>query len=101
MCSSDLLRERPPLAHFAGLAALAGAPAILGVWIGGFIYSPVWATVFLAIGVGALAQVIVEVARLITGWSAKREGALVSWTTFSGVATGIALMYLTALVVVG
>jgi zinc transporter ZupT len=99
--ATPLLRERPPLAHFAGLAALAGAPAILGVWIGGFIYSPFWATVFLAIGVGALAQVIVEVARLITGWSAKREGALMSWTTFSGVATGIALMYLTALVVVG
>jgi zinc transporter ZupT len=97
--ATPILRERPPLAHFAGLVALAGAPAILGVWIGGFIFSPFWATVFLAIGVGALAQVIVEVARLITGWSAKREGALMSWTTFSGVATGIALMYLTALVV--
>lgn len=99
--AAPLLRERPPLAHFAGLAAVAGAPAILGVWIGSFVFSPLWATIFLAIGVGALAQVIVEVARLISGWSAKRDGALVTWTTFGGVTAGIAVMYVTALFVAG
>jgi len=99
--AAPILRERPPLPHFAGLAALAGAPAILGVWIGGFVYSPLWATVFLAIGVGALAQVIVEVARLIGRWSQRRDGALVTWTTFGGVTAGIVIMYATALVVLG
>jgi zinc transporter ZupT len=99
--AAPILRERPPLAHFAGLAALAGLPAIAGVWIGGFVYSPFWATLFLAVGVGALAQVIVEVSRLITRWSMRREGALVNWTTFGGVTAGIAIMYLTALVVLG
>lgn len=99
--AAPILRERPALAHFAGLAALAGAPAIVGVWIGGFVYSPLWATVFLAIGVGALAQVIVEVARLIGRWSRRRDGALVNWTTFGGVTAGIAIMYATALVVLG
>jgi zinc transporter ZupT len=99
--AAPILRERPPLPHFAGLAALAGVPAIFGVWIGGFVYSPFWATLFLAIGVGALAQVIVEVSRLITRWSQRRSGALVNWTTFSGVTAGIAIMYLTALVVLG
>jgi zinc transporter, ZIP family len=99
--AAPILRERPPLVHFAGLAALAGTPAIFGVWIGGFIYSPFWATLFLAIGIGALAQVIVEVSRLITRWSQRRDGGLVNWTTFGGVTAGIAIMYLTALVVLG
>ena len=99
--AAPILRDRPPFAHFVGLAALAGVPAIFGVWLGGFIYSPLWATIFLAIGVGALAQVIVEVSRLITRWSQRREGALVNWTTFGGVTAGIAIMYATALVVLG
>lgn len=97
--AAPILRDRPAWMHFVGLAALAGAPAILGVWIGGFVYSPLWATVFLAIGIGALAQVIVEVAQLVTSWSQRREGALVNWTTFSGVTAGIAVMYATALIV--
>lgn len=99
--AAPILRDRPPFAHFVGLTALAGAPAIVGVWIGGFVFSALWATIFLAIGVGALAQVIVEVSRLITRWSQRREGALVNWTTFSGVTAGIAIMYVTALVVLG
>lgn len=99
--AAPILRERPAFVHFVGLAALAGAPAILGVWTGGFVFSAFWATIFLAIGVGALAQVIVEVSRLIVRWSQRRDGALVNWTTFSGVTAGIAIMYLTALVVLG
>ena len=39
----------------------AGAPAILGTWLGGFAFSPLLATLFLGIGVGAIWQVIVEV----------------------------------------
>ena len=99
--AAPILRDRPPLSHFVALAALAGAPAIFGVWIGGFVFSPFWATVFLAIGIGALAQVIVEVSRLITRWSQRRDGALLNWTTFSGVTAGIVVMYATALVVLG
>lgn len=96
--AAPLPRERPALAHFVGLALLAGAPAILGVWLGGFIYSPFWATVFLAIGIGAIAQVIVEVTRLIAGGNEPRETVL-NWTTLAGVTTGIVIMYVTALAV--
>lgn len=99
--AAPILRKRPAFQHFAGLAALAGTPAIVGVWIGGFVFSPLWATIFLAIGVGALAQVVVEVTRLIGSWSQQRTGQLVNWTTFSGVTAGLAIMYLTALIVVG
>lgn len=43
---APLTRQRPPIWQFGLLAVLAGGPAILGVWIGGFVFSPVAATIF-------------------------------------------------------
>lgn len=97
--AAPMLRERPALKHFAGLALLAGAPAILGVWIGGFIYSPLWTTIFLAIGIGAIAQVVVEVTRIIMRGTERDNQPWLNWTTFSGVTAGIAIMYATALLI--
>lgn len=97
--AAPLVRDRPRLVHFVGLAALAGLPAILGTWIGAFVYSPFWATIFLAVGIGAIAQVVVEVARLITRGATRREEPALNWTTLSGVTAGIAIMYATALLV--
>lgn len=99
--AAPILRERPALKHFGGLALLAGAPAILGVWIGGFVYSPLWTTIFLAIGIGAITQVVVEVARIILASSERQDQPALNWTTFGGVTVGIAVMYATALVVGG
>lgn len=97
--AAPIVRERPALRHFAALALLAGAPAVLGVWIGGFIFSPLWTTVFLAVGIGAIAQVVVEVWRLIAR-GAERDGApALNWSTFGGVAAGVAIMYATALLI--
>lgn len=99
--ASPLVRDRPALIHFAGLALLAGTPAIIGTWIGAFTYSPFWTTIFLAVGIGAILQVIVEVWRLISG-SQKRAGeSALTWTTFGGITAGIAVMYFTALLVAG
>ena len=97
--AAPVVRERPSLWHFLGLAAVAGVPAILGTWIGAFTYSPFWTTVFLAIGIGAILQVIWEVGRLIHRGQAKAGEPLWTWTTFGGVTAGIAVMYLTALLV--
>ncbi len=97
--AAPIVRERPPLRHFAWLAMLAGAPAILGVWIGGFVYSPLWTTIFLAIGIGAIIQVIVEVSRIIMRGTARDNQPWLNWTTFGGVTAGIAIMYATALLV--
>jgi ZIP family zinc transporter len=97
--AAPLVRKRPALAHFVGLALLAGAPAIIGTWIGAFVYSPFWATIFLAIGIGAILQVIVEVGRLIQRSQERAGEPALSWTTFAGVTAGVALMYLTALLV--
>jgi zinc transporter ZupT len=97
--AAPIVRQRPSLVHFAALAALAGSPAIFGTWIGAFVYSPLWTTIFLAIGVGAILQVIVEVGRLIGRDQERHSEPLLTWTTLGGVATGIAVMYATALLV--
>ncbi|MBA3449659.1 MAG: metal transporter [Chloroflexia bacterium] len=97
--AAPLVKNRPALLHFVGLAALAGAPAILGTWIGAFVYSPFWTTIFLAVGIGAILQVIVEVSRLIRRSQERAGEPLLGWQTFAGAAAGVALMYLTALLV--
>lgn len=80
------------------LGLIAGAPTILGAWIGGFVYSPFWAVVFLAVGAGAIAQVVVQITRSVAG---KREIAsfLRSRPVVGGLVAGFAVMYLTGLLV--
>lgn len=99
--AAQIVSERPPLKRFAGRALLAGAPAILGIWLGGFIYSPLWTTIFLVLGSGAIAQVIVEVGRIIVRGSERNQVPALNWTALGGITAGIAIMYATALVVAG
>lgn len=44
--------------HLLLLGLIGGAPAILGTWIGGFIYSPIWSLVFLSIGLGPSSKLL-------------------------------------------
>lgn len=97
--AAPIARERPKLWHFVALAALAGLPAVLGVWIGGFIYNNLAAALFLALGVGAIAQVVYEVGRLIVRQSREDGTPVLSPATFGGLAAGIVIMYATALLV--
>jgi len=97
--AAPITRDQPKLSQFVWLALLAGSPAILGAWIGGFAFSPLLATIFLGIGVGAIWQVIVEVGNLLRR-DAEREGLpLVSWLNVGALLAGIAIMYLTAYLV--
>jgi zinc transporter ZupT len=91
--------QTPSIWVFIGLALLAGAPAILGSWIGGFAFSPLLVALFLGIAVGAIWQVIVEVVSLLRNY-AEREGTpFVSWMNLAGFVAGLAIMYLTAFLV--
>lgn len=91
--------ERPSIRTFILLALLAGAPAILGTWIGGFAFNPFLATLFLSLGAGAILQVIWEVGKLLINDAQERNLAAVSWLNFAGLTVGILVMYLTAFLV--
>jgi len=89
-------RERPALWHFVALGAIAGAPVILGGWIGGLSLSPTVSAFFLALGVGAIAQVLWELASLIRG----DGGEIGSTWNVLGFLIGFAVMYATDLLIV-
>ena len=65
-------------AGFAGLALLAGGPAVLGLWIGSLAYAPQWSALALAIGAGAILQVIVEVGAYLMRADGRGAAALLS-----------------------
>ncbi len=84
------------IGKLAVLGMIAGAPAIFGAWVGGFIYSPFATVVFLSIGAGAIFQVIITILRWI-----REEGDknLSSAAVASGIAVGMIIMYLTSIIV--
>lgn len=92
-------RAAPSLLTFAGLALLAGFPAVLGTWIGGFAFSPLLGTIFLGIGLGAIWQVIVEVTALLRRYAERENTSWVSWLNLAGFMLGLAIMYFTAFLV--
>jgi zinc transporter ZupT len=96
--AAPLLRAEPRLRHFVALAALAGGPAVLGAWIGGFVFDPFWSAVFLAVGAGAILQVVYEIGRLMV---IESKGPLGLWRgeILAGAGLGLAIMYATALIV--
>ena len=51
------------------------------------------------VGIGAILQVIYEVGRLIVRSQSKAGEPAMTWSTFGGVTAGVAVMYLTGLLV--
>jgi zinc transporter ZupT len=93
---APIAHERPSLRQLVLLGALAGVPTVLGAWIGGFSYSPALTTLFFAIGVGAIVQVVYELWRLF----AKRAGtSLAAPLNAAGLVLGLVIMYTTGLFV--
>ena len=94
--SKDKTSTRSLIGKLVGLGLIAGSPAIFGAWIGGFSYSPFSSVVFLAIGAGAIFQVIVVIFRMI-----REEGDknLSSASVVSGISIGMLVMYLTSILV--
>jgi zinc transporter ZupT len=91
---APVLRDRPPIGKLALLGIIGGAPAIVGSWIGAFTPSPFLIVLFLAIGAGAIFQVIYEIAKLIQKDTAREAMPM---TVFSGVLTGMMLLWVTGL----
>ena len=96
---APLLKFRPSLATFAGLALLAGAPAIVGIWLGSLSYSPHWSALALAIGAGAILQVIVEVGAYLIRNTEGTDTRWLSPSTLGGLIAGVGIMYVTGMLV--
>jgi ZIP family zinc transporter len=93
---APVARERTAqLARLAPLGLVAGAPAILGAWIGASAYQPGLAALMFGVGAGAIAQVVVQIAPQIRD----SAGRLLHPLAVSGLLTGIAVMYVTGLMV--
>jgi len=77
------------------LGLLAGAPAILGAWIGASAFNPSLAALMFGIGAGAIAQVIVQIARQMRG----AEGRGLTPGVAAGLLLGLVVMFVTGLLV--
>ena len=106
MARGDKVTKRKLL----GMGIIAGAPAIAGAWIGGFLYSPIAAIVFLSIGAGAIFQVVISIISWITDSNNNMGGGSVqgeerkkkTWLNTSliaGFIVGMLIMYVTSLLV--
>ena len=93
---APVLRDRPGIRSLLWMGLIGGAPAILGAWIGGFAPSPTLATLFLAVGTGAIFEVAYEIAKLIQKDTDKQAMPM---TVFSGVLTGMMLLWVTGLLI--
>jgi zinc transporter ZupT len=96
--AAPILKTRPPLWSFLVLTLIAGAPAVFGLWLGSLAYAPQWTALALAIGAGAILQVIVEVGAYL-GRTAGTGNALVSPLALLGLLAGAGFMYGTAALV--
>jgi zinc transporter ZupT len=94
--ASPMSREKKVIRKLAVMGIIAGAPAIFGAWVGGFVYSPFTSVVFLSIGAGAIFQVVITILKWV-----REEGDknLSSAAVASGFVVGMVVMYLTSILV--
>jgi len=96
--AAPLVKIKPSLVIFAGLAVLAGAPAIPGIWLGSYAIAPQWAALALAIATGAILQVLFEVGAY-TMRDDKDGQIRLDRYAIGGLVFGVVFMYLTAMVI--
>jgi zinc transporter ZupT len=87
--------RRARVRRLALLGVIAGAPAILGAWIGASAFQPGLAALMFGVGAGAIAQVIVQIAPQIRD----RAGRLLHPLAVGGLLAGLAVMYVTNLLI--
>jgi zinc transporter ZupT len=85
----------PGLRRLLLLGLIAGAPAIVGAWIGASAFDPSLAAFLLGVGVGAIAQVIVQILPAIRDAAGRALNPL----SILGLAAGIVALYATSLLV--
>ena len=95
---APLAKSGAALRRLVALGAIAGGPTIIGAWIGGFTYSPLWSLLFLAIGAGAIFQVAWQI---LSQMARQREprSPLLDFANLGGLMAGFLIMYTTGLLV--
>src|SRR5215217_1851628 len=81
------------------LGLIAGVPTIFGTWIGGFVYSPIAAIIFLSIGAGAIFQVVFLIYRGMAKAQNDSGKIMSDSSIIAGFAAGMLIMYVTGLMV--
>src|SRR5574342_94738 len=94
--AAPMAKGKPLIGKLVMMGMIAGTPAIFGAWIGGFVYSPFAAVVFLSIGAGAIFQVVVSIVNWIRQDEEKTFSAI---SVVSGFSVGMVIMYITSIFV--
>jgi zinc transporter, ZIP family len=92
---SPLSSTRPTLPALAGLGLVAGAPAILGAAVGAAAYDASLAAFLLGMGAGAILQVIQQLLPAVR----ESDGRTLHPLAVAGMLAGLALMFITGLLV--
>ncbi len=93
--AAPLTNSKAKIVKMVGLGLIAGAPAIFGCWVGGFSFSPLFTLIFLAIGAGAIFQVVISIFQYMKG----KSDLLSNTSLFVGVSAGLIVMYLTSVII--
>lgn len=96
---SPISRENPGILGLLKLGLIGGTPTIAGAWVGGLVYSPVAAVMFLGLGVGAILQVVVQILGQMTRDHTFTE-RLVHAPIALSLLAGFGVMYLTGMLLV-
>ena len=92
---APLAHLRPSLGRLALLGLIAGAPAVLGAWIGAAAFNASLAAFLFGFGAGAIVQVMVQLAPSLRD----AAGRTLHPVAVAGLLAGIALMFTTGLLV--
>ncbi len=90
--ASPIIREPARVTQIGAMGLIGGIPTIFGAWIGGFVQLDIMAVLFLSVGAGAILEVVYEIARQL-------KAGLSSVHGYTGIVTGLIVMYATALLV--
>jgi len=86
---------RPTLRRLLMLGLIAGAPTVLGAWIGAAAFTPSLAAFLFGFGAGAVVQVMVQLAPSVRD----ADGTLLHPAAVGGALAGLGVMFTTALLI--
>jgi zinc transporter, ZIP family len=92
---APMAEARPRISRLALLGAIAGAPAILGAWIGAAAFNASLVAFLLGVGAGAIVQVVWQLVPSIRDGT----GRALNPASAAGVLAGLVVLYATSLLV--